>query len=1097
MFDFLLSKEEKEKRIFATNYKVAFSYIPTLCQKVCENQIKPEALSDLSSWKPELKEALGELYYGGAFPEVTFRIKELAGIKFCVAGYQYNAVGMLGEPIYSLVVIDMDHWHYQIACMERYLNTDQYFLCWVDIDEHGNSGILYEGLKIKEFLDQALKMSLKSLVEKSLNKQSEISNNDEVTADNLNFENKYKYVIDQGLYFLDNYRSLSGDARVLAAFYCGSLIWERGGSREPDSKNWHIFRTVSVDYGLWEKFDLMVFHDKAEQLLDLFLAINGDKDRVYKCIYEHTIDEDIRLWANDTDCRAPEGFELALKKCSAIMDIAGNAVRLMVERNYLVDPKVEALVAADEFFLSQTDIIKKIAILYGLRNGGALIDGWVDKSSEELIYRLGYVILIGEEDGVKHLSIPSLESLKEEDLDEKYRGYSEDKRRQFGISYIEKLEKAGFKDNKYRLFPSKEMSGWAIWVFDDKVTEINKEKLLRLAESGNYEAYNNLAVKCQDEDEQLKYFLLAAEHGSSNAQQNLWAHYYNNDEHVSAMKWMKLAAQGGNIYAINNLACCYYWGINIDRDLELACSYYRKLAVMDWDSPDLKYCRALIMDANLTYWVVKKECEDLGIKIPKHEMPMPDKIIERWSLMEFARQYGSPKRAVLTDEKTKEPFVAVIFPTPQELEDGSLRDFIAVSFSKELGELSGAEIAARKHNLEVVLIEGKGYYLRATNDERDGGNKTWSLLEFCKEFGNPRYVEDFRDANGGTYAAMSFDATKFDKRDVPEYEDRDGKVKKLSYIEVRFSNLLPDIRMQYIVEHKRELQVVRLSPSEGNAFPSYILEPVDKTVESTPIKSDKEQRHDNTIDVEDFELPTGGLYTGEAIYNFGMVEITGKGSSTNKDGSKYEGEWFSAHPKGFGTYTFADGDFHKGFFDDLPNGVGYLCLNTERSMKIGMFRNGVMNGWVIGMMPGGIFNCSFLKDGKVVQDHTDDFIWMEFMLHDEVFAAYKGNMVQFSPKNGYIRYGAPKRTGKKQILKFERSAIGFTFANDGTMYVGMVNDIGNLDGKLVKCTPDHKIICGTWKNNEFIKEETMEEVKADTEIRYTFESTKPMDISGE
>ena len=46
------------------------------------------------------------------------------------------------------------------------------------------------------------------------------------------------------------------------------------------------------------------------------------------------------------------------------------------------------------------------------------------------------------------------------------------------------------------------------------------------------------------------------------------------------------------------------------------------------------------------------------------------------------------------------------------------------------------------------------------------------------------------------------------------------------------------------------------------------------------------------IQVENVNLPNGGVYTGTAIQKVGgMIEISGKGKSINPDGSIYDGAW--------------------------------------------------------------------------------------------------------------------------------------------------------------------------------------------------------------
>ena len=95
-------------------------------------------------------------------------------------------------------------------------------------------------------------------------------------------------------------------------------------------------------------------------------------------------------------------------------------------------------------------------------------------------------------------------------------------------------------------------------------------------------------------------------------------------------------------------------------------------------------------------------------------------IKDSWSLMDFARKNGAPKRAILTNSETKEDFAALMFPTPQVLPNGEKRDFTMVAFSSNLGELSAAEIAARKEELQVVQLEESGNYYLCVK-----GNGAW------------------------------------------------------------------------------------------------------------------------------------------------------------------------------------------------------------------------------------------------------------------------------------------------------------------------------------------------------------------------------------
>ena len=1014
MFDFLLSKEEKNRRLYLTNYKIAFDFLPDLCKKVCEEHAPIQILYSSESWEKGLKASLQNNYFGGKLPRIFHDIKSNEMGEFYVVGLGYSAVGMMSEPICSMIIIDKECKDYRIFCLERFMG-ERYYLCGVDKDLHSNYGIQYDGLKPDEFIETAMKMGMEQLSENVEDVQSgseEKHTEDGDKREILATDNMYEYVINSGINILNDFQPIEGDSRTIAAYLCGSLIWEKGGSREEPNINWHIFRTMFIYYDLWKKFEFDDANSKAEQLLELFLKINQDINLVYQCIYEHKLSEDINTW-NDLKRKTdvPAKFELVFKACQDGLREALQTIGFLKDAGVIYDPKIEGSKWADNFFYAQKDKIKKIAILVGLAQGGVLEDNWIEKSSEELVMKAGFKpVAEGDENGIIHLVTTKLSNITDNALHEKYQEYSLDIRRNFANKYSEMVHNSVFRDNVYMMFPEKEMCGWAIWCLDDTISG-TKESILKIAESGNYEAYNNLAIKCDDEEEMLRYFRLAANNGSANAQQNLWANYYNEKNYNEANKWLKLAADGGNVYAMYNMAVCCYWGINMPKDLKSAYLYYRKLAVLNWNSPEWKYYERLIINANLSYWVVKEECKEQHIDV----------------------SYLGDNAKIDHNESPSEGI-------PED------KNSIAVS---------------------------------------------WSLIEFCKKYGSPRYVNDFQSEDGSSFAALAFDAKNFEDSEVRWYIDKDGEPCKSSFVMVEFSPLLPNIEMNYIIGHKKELQIVKIPPCGKSQYPSFELRHI------SSIEAEPQTDNPNKITLEDFELPNGGVYTGEAIRNFGLVEISGQGTVVNKDASKYTGNWFGGRPFGYGIYIFKNGDFHKGFFDDTPNGVGYLCLNSTNAMKIGLFKDGVMTGWAIGIMPGGRFNCSFLENGKVVEDHTDDVEWMNNFLHDRVFAAYKGNMVQVSSKNGYIRYGAPNRSGKNGPIEFERCAIGFTLTNDGKMYVGMVKDVNNLNGKLIMCTPDHKIICGTWKNNVLVKEESIKEVDAYTDIQFTFEKTKPLNIEEE
>ncbi len=238
----------------------------------------------------------------------------------------------------------------------------------------------------------------------------------------------------------------------------------------------------------------------------------------------------------------------------------------------------------------------------------------------------------------------------------------------------------------------------------------------------------------------------------------------------------------------------------------------------------------------------------------------------------------------------------------------------------------------------------------------------------------------------------------------------------------------------------------------------------------------------NVINVSDIQLTNGGYYTGEALDNgYGMIEISGKGKVRNPDGSSYDGSWKYGRPYGYGIYRFADGDFHKGYFDDTPNGVGYLCLNTTNQMRLGFFSNGKLNGWMMSIGQGR-FSFGWAENGRIVKEHSKESQWMQNFLQFTVFRKYKGNMIQISKEEyGYIRYGAPSRDNK---IGINYPPIGFTFFNDGKVVIGELVDINILNGNLVVCYPDHKIVSGRWKDNKLFRELSIEDVDAGIYMSY-------------
>ena len=662
-----------------------------MSKKVCKEAMQVEILYYPELWESVLKEVLKDDFCEGKLPKAVHYIREKGRISYDVVAFSYDTVGIVSEPVCTLVVLDLYRKDFSIFSLERSIN-EKYVLCRVENDKHYTYDIEFSGDNTDEFLRTAEKMGIDRL---------------EGNTDILATFSMHKYAIKSGLDVLENYKPLSVDARCIAAFFCGSLMWERGGSREEPNPNWHIYRTLYTSYDLWKVFDLKKSHEKAEQMLDLFLKINDNPNLIYQCIYEHNLHEDITSWNELTpNSSVPSDFEKVYQSCKNNVLQSLKTYSQLKSTGVVYDPEVEGLKKADNFFYSQVEKIKKIAVLVGLKHVGVLLEDWVEKSAEELIWDAGFTSIIGESNGVKHLIIPSLAEITDDDLHKKYQEYDEKRRRYFIRDYGHVIQNHVFRDNKYRLFPKKDLRGWASWCLDDTIKG-SFESVLQQAQGGNYEAYNNLAIKCNDDEKRPEYFLIAAEHGSANAQQNLWAEYYNEKNFEEANKWMLLAAQGENEHAMYNLATCAYWGINMEKDLKTALKYYRKLAVMDGDTIDKA--------ANLSYWVVKEECENQHIDISsivEEENDEKNKEIS-WPLAQFCAKFSQPRYVDDFKKEDGSTFSALAFDATN-FDANDVRDyidrngvtrkssFVMVTFSPFLADTSMNYIIKNHKDLKVV-----------------------------------------------------------------------------------------------------------------------------------------------------------------------------------------------------------------------------------------------------------------------------------------------------------------------------------------------------------------------------------------------------------
>ena len=75
-----------------------------------------------------------------------------------------------------------------------------------------------------------------------------------------------------------------------------------------------------------------------------------------------------------------------------------------------------------------------------------------------------------------------------------------------------------------------------------------------------------------------------------------------------------------------------------------------------------------------------------------------------WSLISFAKSHGRMKVAPFVNSETKECFKSCAFI-------GSDGEITLVAFSSNLGELTPAQIAAQKNDLQVVELESGSFKL--------------------------------------------------------------------------------------------------------------------------------------------------------------------------------------------------------------------------------------------------------------------------------------------------------------------------------------------------------------------------------------------------
>ena len=217
--------------------------------------------------------------------------------------------------------------------------------------------------------------------------------------------------------------------------------------------------------------------------------------------------------------------------------------------------------------------------------------------------------------------------------------------------------------------------------------------------------------------------------------------------------------------------------------------------------------------------------------------------------------------------------------------------------------------------------------------------------------------------------------------------------------------------------------------------------------------------------LSDFELPDGSIYNGGCIKKlFGGIELCGIGSVSYPNGDKYKGNFKFGRPYGWGTYWFKNGRHsHKGYFDELPQGIGYL--NEDYDMAVGNFFEGRLYGWAI-CYRNRIFKFGYWENGKLIKDETNKTLWIRKQISHER-AYYQGNLIQIDNKHEYIRFGVPPKIIGEKIPGIPESQLpkmpawGFEFFKDGSVKVGAIRN--HDSGEFTIYYPDGRSELGKWK----------------------------------
>lgn len=232
--------------------------------------------------------------------------------------------------------------------------------------------------------------------------------------------------------------------------------------------------------------------------------------------------------------------------------------------------------------------------------------------------------------------------------------------------------------------------------------------------------------------------------------------------------------------------------------------------------------------------------------------------------------------------------------------------------------------------------------------------------------------------------------------------------------------------------------------------------------------------------IENYNLPHGGTYTGQCRKNGLFVELKGQGRAYYPDGADYQGSFDYGRPYGLGKYTFPNGDFHWGYFDDIPNGVGFV--NEHGGFTLGMFIDGELHGWAIKYY-NNLFQFGWWYRNRIIQDESQRVLWVRAMITQRLRLAKEAHLIQVGEENrGFIRFGFPNTkhlnriSGKDNILP----SVGFKFLKDGKVIVGEFFDT-EITGNLVIYNKDKSCQYGYWENSVLLKPYSLQDFQSSGE----------------